>query len=181
MLKKLINYYKRQWKLSEKIAKKISILSYDYSDKAIVIRIGRICCISLFICVGVVVESWEKYYKKIRLRNILKCDQMSLAVDINELLNKKANTEFLGDNLEYDADTLDDYLRNIKVVFGNVDLRALKDSSCLNNLVYVMGDLHLGSLQGLEKLEYVGGKIYFQKSEFEELTEFFTFKEKAVS
>lgn len=176
MLKKLKKYYKRQWKLSEKIAQKISVLSYNYNDKVAVFRIGRVCYISLLMCVGIVMESWENFYKEIRLRNILKCEQERLVIGTEELLEKKSNTEFLGDNFEYSVATPGEYLNNIKLIFGNADLRALKDVSCLKNLVYVMGDLYLASLQGIEKLEYVGGKIFFQDLEFGSLTELFAYK-----
>ena len=172
MLHKLRNYFQRKWELSEKILLKAYDMIENNENRNKFCRMCGFLCYSILSCCGLIVGIWETYYRKKRLISILKCDEKILAIDINELLEKKSNTVYIGDDFTYNAVTDVTYLKNVKLVFGNADFRALDNMRCLKNLRFVMGELFLSSIEGLEKLKYVGGTIYYQNQEFDTLDEF---------
>ncbi|MBS6196028.1 MAG: hypothetical protein KH828_10670 [Clostridiales bacterium] len=174
MFNKLKRYYQRKWRLSEKLAQKASEILYGCEERTIFLKWWAAFCWGVMGFLGLAVEIWESYYRKKRLMSILKCSEKVLAVDIGELLKKKSNTVYIGDDYTYHAVTDVKYLKNVRLIFGNADLRALEEMRFVKKLRVVMGDLFLSSAEGLEKLRYVGGTIYYKNQKFDCLKEFVT-------
>ncbi len=119
-------------------------------------------------------------------------DSESVAMDINELerlRNARKNVRVFGDSIRYSAQIKKEWLASIETIFGDADLQALDDFSCLSSLKAIYGDLNLvqckdveadlsglqvqmvygdihaeraKSTAGLESLLTVGGTIYYQ-------------------
>ena len=62
-------------------------------------------------------------------------------------------------DIRYSASLSKKYLENKKIIWGNLDIRALDDTSCLQNLELVGGDLLVGDSCNLPNLKCVFGNI----------------------
>ena len=119
-----------------------------------------------------------------------------VAIDINELQSLRStrkNVKVYGDSIRYSAQIRKEWLASIETIFGDADLQALDDFSCLASLKAIYGDLNLAqckdtevdlsglqvqmvygdihaerakSTAGLENLLSVGGTIYYQGQDY---------------
>lgn len=128
-----------------------------------------------------------------------------IAMDLNELerlRNARKNVKVYGDSIRYGANIRKEWLASIETIFGDADLQALDDFTCLSSLKSIYGDLNLSQVQdskvdltglqvqmvygdihaeqakstaGLEDLFAVGGIIYYQGKTYklEEFQELF--------
>lgn len=143
----------------------------------------------------IVVDKMAASKKKKRLCNLLHCSPEEIAMDINKLAEKQAHIKYYGDSFTYSVATPKKWLKNIRMIFGDAHLEALDEMACLAslnsvwgsvyvsrctdlqglNLAIIKGDLHgekLKSANGLEKLIFVGGTIFYQDRQFPSLDEF---------
>lgn len=96
------------------------------------------------------------------MASIIGCDKSLIAGELNEYLDKKCVQPFYADDLTYKAYVTDEGLEQLSIVWGDADLRSVRDLSKLKSLKMVLGDIYLStqtSLEGLENLEYVGGDV----------------------
>ncbi len=136
---------------------------------------------------------------KKRKKEIMKATELSadeVAIDINELQSLRStrkNVKVYGDSIRYSAQIRKEWLASIETIFGDADLQALDDFSCLASLKAIYGDLNLAqckdtevdlsglqvqmvygdihaerakSTAGLENLLSVGGTIYYQGQDY---------------
>lgn len=104
-----------------------------------------------------VVEEMEKKRLKKSLARILNCNEKDIVYDENELrLNKGA--KYIAGSIRYNASIDKESLINKKVILGDLDIRSLRDTSCLKNLELVGGDLFMGEDAYLPNLRFVFGK-----------------------
>lgn len=104
-----------------------------------------------------VVEEMEKKRLKKSLARILNCNEKDIVYDENELrLNKGA--KYIAGSIRYKASIDKESLINKKVILGDLDIRSLRDTSCLKNLELVGGDLFMGEDAYLPNLRFVFGK-----------------------
>lgn len=116
----------------------------------------------------------------------------NIAMDVNELADLRNNgkpVRVYGDNLRFGANIKKGWLVPIETIFGDADLQALDDFTCLPSLKAIYGDLNLSQVEGskvdlsglhvqmvygdihaeqaastagLEDLAVVGGTIFYQ-------------------
>ena len=108
-----------------------------------------------------VIEEFEKNRLKKSLANILECGEKDIAYDENELIQNEEAKYVLSD-IRYTAAIDKKYLSNKKIFLGNLDIRALRDTKCLENLELVGGDLLMGDDAYLPNLKYVFGETVIQ-------------------
>lgn len=132
---------------------------------------------------------------KARKKNLMAATGVSadnIAMDVNELAelrNNRKPVRVYGDNLRFGANIQKEWLVPVETIFGDADLQALDDFSCLASLKAIYGDLNLSQVEnskvdlsglhiqmvygdihaeqaistaGLEDLLIVGGTIFYQ-------------------
>lgn len=142
--------------------------------------------------------AWDGRKKKKRLCEILRCPPEEVAMDLNELSQRGSAVKYYGGDLTYSASVSKEWLQNIQLVFGSAHLEALDEMICLRrlksvwgsvyvsrctdlrgaNLAVIKGDLHgekLENANGLERLVFVGGDIFYRGRRFSSLEEFRAF------
>jgi hypothetical protein len=101
----------------------------------------------------------EDQIKLTKIEMNLKAKRDDIALDINEYLNNECNQSVYADDFRYSAYINDEGLKNLEVVWGDADFRALPANKleCLKSLKAVLGNLYLssGSLDNV----YVGGNV----------------------
>lgn len=142
--------------------------------------------------------AWDTRKQRKRLCEILRCPRDEVAMDLNELSAGGSAVRYYGGSLTYSASVSKEWLRNLRLIFGDAHLEALDEMGCLSRLksvwgsVYfsrcadlrgaslavIKGDLHgekLENANGLERLVFVGGDIFYKDQRFSSLEEFRTF------
>lgn len=141
---------------------------------------------------AMIADSIEMNNRRKAIMNATGLEKDAIAMDINELekLRKEGkNVKVYGDSIRYGAHIKKEWLATIETIFGNADLQALDDFSCLSSLTSIYGDLNLSQVKnsqvdlsglhvqmvygdihaeqaksttGLEDLYAVGGMVYYQ-------------------
>lgn len=135
---------------------------------------------------------------KLLFSKALHCSPREVITNENELLTK-GNAEYYIGDLCYKGNMLPEKLASLSIVWGDLDISALQDTSCLSkleviggnakfqykrnlslpSLKYVLGDLHieaLANLRDLSSLKCVTGSIYYNEQVYN-FSDFQTFCE----
>ena len=101
----------------------------------------------------------EDQIKLAKIEMLLKANREDIALDINEYTKNKCNQPVYADDFCYSGVINDEGLKNLEVVWGDADFRALsKDKiAYLKSLKAVLGNLYLSS--GKLNDVYVGGNV----------------------
>lgn len=143
-----------------------------------------------------IADSLETRNRRNALMQATGLEKDAIAMDINELQalrNQGKAVKVYGGDIRYSAQIKKEWLASIETIFGNADLQALDDFSCLASLKAIYGDLNLSqvkdskvdlsglhlqmvygdihaeqaaSTNGLEELLAVGGTIYYQEDSY---------------
>ena len=143
-----------------------------------------------------IADSLETRNRRNALMQATGLDKDAIAMDINELQALRSQgkaVKVYGGDIRYSAQIKKEWLASIETIFGNADLQALDDFSCLASLKAIYGDLNLAqvkdskvdlsglhlqmvygdihaeqaaSTNGLEELLAVGGTIYYQGASY---------------
>lgn len=116
--------------------------------------------------------------KRKKLCAILRCRPEEIAMDVNELAQKRERVKYYAGDFTYSAATPKEWLRNIRLIFGDAHLEALNDMSCLCQLKSVCGGIYFSrraDFTGLRQLAFVKGTISYQNKQFPSLQRFYHF------
>ena len=104
-------------------------------------------------------KSVEDQIKLAKIEMSLKAQRDDIALDINEYLKNNCNQSIYADDFRYSACINDEGLKNLEVVWGDADFRALSADKIayLKSLKAVLGNLYLSS--GKLNDVYVGGNV----------------------
>lgn len=165
--------YDLSFRLSNWLVDKASNTLMHSSDNLIsIIRAGKLVILGLS---AIAVDQMETARKRKQLRAILHCPLEEIAIDINELAQRRGRVKYYGGNFTYSAGTPKEWLKNIQMIFGDAHLEALDEMACLGNLNSVCGGVYVSrcvDLDRLERLEFVGKGIFYQNRRFSSLKEF---------
>lgn len=117
------------------------------------------------ICYGVS-QAVDRRRRVSTIAKILGCDKSLIAGELNEYLENKCVQPFFADDMTYKAYVSDEGLETLSIIWGDADLRSVRDLTKLKSLKMVLGDLYLStqdSLEGLDSLQYVGGDVKLTK------------------
>lgn len=165
--------YDRSFRLSDWLVDKASNALMHSSDNLMsIIRAGKLVTFGLS---AIAVDQVETTRKRKRLCAILHCPLEEIAMDINELAQRRGRVKYYGGDFTYSAGTPKEWLKNIQMIFGDAHLEALDEMTCLGNLNSVCGGVYLSrciDLDRLERLEFIGKGIVYQNRRFLSLKEF---------
>lgn len=171
-------------RLSEKWARKVADISRDSSKKQTKTVLGAIQYVKfMFFGLGaMIVNTTESHKRKKKMRRILGCEINQIASDINELMTGGNQIEYFSDDFTYKANIDQKCLTNLKQIFGDAHLEALKQFDCLGHLESIWGDVYFSEnvkSVDLKNLKFVGGKIYMCSRQFDTLEDFLLRREKS--
>lgn len=95
---------------------------------------------------------------KRELKQVLNCEDDDIVYDENDISNNNKATVIAG-SINYSASLNKKYLENKRIIWGDLDIRALEDISCLRNVELIGGDLLVCDDVELPNLKYVLGNI----------------------
>lgn len=141
-----------------------------YCDKAVYMmesksEIKRIkACI--LIIKAMISEIYEVTARKKYMSKVFKCNIKNIAGDIDELIELKENTYLYATDFTYSAIINDEWLKNIRVIWGNAYLYSLDDINKLQTIKYITGDIfYKNNVYTFEELkqEFINSKRKLKK------------------
>lgn len=169
-------WYDRRFRLSDWLVDKVSSgLMHSENDlRSVLLSVKLI----LFGLSAIAVDVTETSRKRKKLCAILRCSPEEIAMDVNELAQKREHIKYYGGDFTYSAAVAKGWMKNIRLIFGDAHLEALDETSCLGNLESVWGNVYFSKctdFTGLKQLAFVNGNISYQGKRFLSLQDFYRF------
>lgn len=119
----------------EKYADKIAYLS-ESKNKLNNLKAG------ILVIKGLIVEEKENKTRRKKMAKIFKCGTENVAASLDDLIELKGKTKYYANDFTYSAVMDDNWLKNIKVIWGNANLCGLDDINKLKSLEYITGQIY---------------------------------------
>lgn len=165
--------YDRGFHLSDWLAHKASgAMLYSRNDWKSVFMSAKLLLLGLS---AMAAEMAETSRKRKKLCAILGCLPEEIAMDVDELAQKRESVKYYGGDFTYKAPIARDWMKNIRIIFGDTHLEALDDMACLGSLKSVYGGVYVSGrtdLGGMKQLSLIGKGIFCQDRRFSSLEEF---------
>lgn len=168
--------YDRSFRLSDYLIDKVPNGFLDSKDNfSSILSAAKLI---LFGLAAIVADAVETSMKRKKLSSILRCSPEEIAMNVNELAEKRERVKYYGGDFTYSVATPKEWLKNIQMIFGEAHLEALDEMTCLDSLKSVHGNMYFSryaNCSDLKQLAFVRGNISCQGKRFSSLKEFHRF------